>query len=98
MPCIRACPSGALAFGPGERVEPVGKAELNLDTCLTSQGILCDSCAVACPPNVRAIKMVNRKPQLDWDRCTGCGMCAHYCESRPVSLKMIPPSFVTESS
>jgi ferredoxin-type protein NapG len=98
MDCIRACPSGALAFGPEERVEPIGKAELDLETCLTSQGILCDSCAVACPPNVRAIKIVNRQPQLDWDRCTGCGLCVWFCQSRPAALKIIPPSLVAEET
>lgn len=90
LPCIRACPSGALAFSPGETVTPLGLVELNMETCLTVQGILCDSCAVACPPNVRAIKMVNRQPALDPDRCTGCGMCVFYCESEPISLKVVP--------
>jgi ferredoxin-type protein NapG len=98
MDCIRACPSGALAFGPDESVGPIGKVELNLETCITSFGTICDSCAVACPSTVRAIKVVNRIPTLDWDLCTGCGLCVDFCPSQPNSLKIIPPSFVSEAS
>lgn len=95
MPCIEACPSGALAFGENRFVAPIGKATLNLDTCLNLQGILCDTCAMMCPSEARAIRMVNRQPQLDADRCVGCGLCVHYCESVPVSLSVAPQKTVT---
>ena len=68
---------------------PIAKAVLNLDTCLNNQGTICDTCAVMCPPHVKAIKMINRKPLLDVDLCTGCGMCAYYCESEPGSITIV---------
>lgn len=90
MDCIRACPSGALRFDTNGGVDPIGKASLNLDTCLTGQGILCDTCAQVCPSTIEAIRMRNNRPELDVERCTGCGMCAYYCESDPVSITMQP--------
>lgn len=86
MDCVAACPTPALSFGPERMVAPIGRAVLNLETCLTSEGTICDTCASHCPSDVRAITMKNRVPQLDQDRCTGCGLCAWHCESRPGSI------------
>ncbi len=52
MPCIHSCPTGALALEPEKKIAPLGKAVLNLETCLTAEGILCDRCAITCPPPV----------------------------------------------
>lgn len=92
-PCAAACPTEALQFSKPNpdseiTVAPIAKAVLNLDTCLNNQGTICDTCAVMCPPHVNAIKMINRKPQLNADLCTGCGMCAFYCESEPGSISI----------
>ena len=89
MDCVNACPSGALSFGPDQSIRPIGKAVLDLTSCLTQQGILCDACAVVCPSEVGAILMVQRKPQLDEDCCVGCGLCAFHCASTPSSLKIV---------
>ncbi len=86
MPCIKACPSGALSFQEDGSVAPIAKVKLNMNTCLTQDGILCDTCSYRCPQSVRAIKMVGRSPQLDVDKCVGCGLCAFYCDSEPSSL------------
>ena len=67
---------------------PIAKAVLNLDTCLNNQGTICDTCSIMCPPQVKAIKMINRLPQIDSELCTGCGMCAFYCESDPGSIRI----------
>ena len=37
MPCIEACPSGALARQAEEHVRPIAKVSLDLDRCLNSQ-------------------------------------------------------------
>ncbi len=90
MPCIDACPTGALASSPEKEIAPIGKAMLDLETCLAAEGILCDRCAVTCPSDIKAITMRNRMPVLDEEKCVGCGLCVLYCESTPVSLKIVP--------
>lgn len=90
-PCINACPSQALLLPEEDEhhkrtPRPIAKVVLDLDTCLNNQGTLCDTCALMCPPHIKAIKMINRQPQIDPELCTGCGMCAYYCESEPRSI------------
>lgn len=60
-------PEARLAKGPVAIIE-----------CL--QDIPCDPCVSACPVN--AIKMqtgITDKPQLEFDKCTGCGACLPKC-------------------
>lgn len=83
MPCISACPSGALSRAEGERVAPIATVSLDFEHCLNAQGILCDTCSYRCPSHVRAIRMVNRRPVLDASLCTGCGMCLYHCDADP---------------
>ena len=68
------------------------KKNLHLDECLTSEGILCDTCAQFCPSEVKAITMIRRAPVLDRDRCVGCGLCVYYCESdrQPLTVEPLP--------
>jgi len=90
MDCIHACPSGALSFGGNEKVAPIARAVINLDLCLVSQGVLCDTCAVRCPTEIKAIRMKERFPVLDAERCTGCGLCAYHCEAEPHAITILP--------
>ena len=101
MDCVKACPSGALSFWYGRlsddpngsncgKVGPIGKVRLDLDACLTSDGIICDRCAVTCPEEVKAITIRGRRPVLDLQKCTGCGLCVLYCEADPKALKVAP--------
>jgi len=88
MDCIHACPSGALLFGENEKVSPIARAVIHLDLCLVSQGVLCDTCAVRCPTDIKAIRMRGRFPVLDGDRCTGCGLCAYHCEAESAAISI----------
>jgi ferredoxin-type protein NapG len=90
MDCIRACPSGALSFRRDGTVPPIAKVRLNPASCLNEQGILCDTCVMHCPPSVRALSLVSRKPQLNPDACTGCGLCAFHCEASPGAFTIHP--------
>ena len=90
MPCIAACPSGALAREAEEPVAAIGTVTLDLNRCLNAQGILCDTCSYRCPTHVKAIRMVNRKPVLDVDECVGCGMCVYHCDAEPPAFEFGP--------
>ena len=90
MPCINACPSGALHRDAAYPVPPMAKVVLDLDQCLNSQGILCDVCSYRCPQHIKAIRMVGRTPVLDSERCTGCGMCLFHCEAEPSAFHYGP--------
>ncbi len=90
MPCIAACPSGALVREDDEPVAPIGKVSLDLNACLNTQGVLCDVCSYRCPTHVKAIRMVDRMPALETDRCTGCGMCVYHCEAEPSAFRIVP--------
>ena len=32
-----------------------------------------------CPPQIKAIRMRGRFPELDAELCTGCGLCEEVC-------------------
>ncbi|MGI9241948.1 MAG: 4Fe-4S dicluster domain-containing protein [Verrucomicrobiales bacterium] len=91
MPCIAACPSGALVRETEQPVPAMAKVALDLDRCLNRQGILCDTCSFRCPTDIRAIRMVQRMPVLDVEACTGCGMCVFHCEAKPSAFSLIFP-------
>ncbi|MFK5921270.1 MAG: hypothetical protein QM496_03770 [Verrucomicrobiota bacterium] len=96
-PCISACPSDALQIPKTDSHEAkplaaIAAAVLDLDSCLNNQGTICDTCALMCPPHIKAIKMISRQPHIDVELCTGCGMCAYYCESEPGSITIVPLS------
>ena len=90
MDCIESCPSGALAFNANHSADPIGKAVLSLEACLNQQGILCDDCAVVCPEGVKAIRILERQPRIDEDKCVGCGLCAVHCAADPPALRIEP--------
>lgn len=56
----------------------LAKGPVAIIECL--QDIPCDPCVSACPVN--AIKMkegITDRPQLEFDTCTGCGLCVPRC-------------------
>jgi len=51
------------------------------------QEIPCNPCSTSCP--FGAITMgddINQKPQLNWDKCTGCGICVYSCPGLAISV------------
>jgi ferredoxin-type protein NapG len=93
FPCIWACPSGALC-GPTPSA-PLATVEIHNENCLNSQGIICETCILHCPPSVKAIRMEGpfhaRMPTIDQSLCVGCGLCAYHCEqgSEAIEVKKI---------
>ncbi len=86
--CARACPSGALA--PPDHWTRIRLGELRIDPgkCLDVAGTPCDLCALACPSEVRAIRLTSAGPLVDFDRCTGCGQCVAVCPAEPRALRV----------
>ncbi|MBI5814184.1 MAG: ferredoxin-type protein NapG [Nitrospinae bacterium] len=92
IPCVKACPSGAL----DKSLKDISKSRMGLavlsdrETCLAIKGLRCEVCYNACPLIGKAIKLemwVNQRtgkhtifePVVHSDSCTGCGKCEHSC-------------------
>ncbi|KAB0608865.1 MauM/NapG family ferredoxin-type protein [Castellaniella defragrans] len=101
IPCLRACPTGAL--DPGlERIEDaaMGVAVLSHpEFCNSYVGnSFCDSCVRACPLQGLAISLAVGPtpmgglftPTVDPDVCTGCGKCEHDCIAPSAAIRVAP--------
>ena len=88
MDCIQACPTDTLSFNDANTANLIGKAELDIDLCLTQQGILCDDCVTVCPSGIQAITIKNNSPVIDEALCVGCGMCAYHCPAPAKAIRI----------
>ena len=92
IPCVVACPSGALV----RELTDIGQARMGLavlidqENCLNFLGLRCDVCYRVCPVIDKAItleRMHNPRsdrhamllPTVHSDHCTGCGKCEKAC-------------------
>jgi ferredoxin-type protein NapG len=103
IPCMKACPSGALSKSlPTIYESRMGLAVLlDHENCLNHLGLRCDVCYRVCPLIDEAITLdllVNRRsgvhtlfiPVVHSKRCTGCGMCEHSCVLENAAIKVLP--------
>lgn len=107
IPCVAACPTGALDHG----LTDIDDARMGLavlvdhETCLNYQGLRCDVCYRVCPSIDQAITLDlqhNRRsgkhalfiPTVHSEHCTGCGKCERACcrKSPPSHPSGIPHS------
>lgn len=82
--CAAACPAGALKVreNVARRDLHLGHAIWKKNLCIrTTAGVSCTACARKCP--VGAIAIVQGFPQIDKEKCIGCGACEHVCPARP---------------
>jgi ferredoxin-type protein NapF len=83
--CGRACPSGAIARMPlaQKRAWSIGVAAVDIVTCALANGQECTACIRACPNEAIAVTAAEdgfeSRPQVDVDRCNGCGACEAAC-------------------
>ncbi|MBT3923237.1 MAG: 4Fe-4S dicluster domain-containing protein [Nitrospina sp.] len=96
LPCISACPDGALL--PVQELTDVnmGYAILDKKKCQAYGDTFCQQCVIDCPvPG--AIHQVDDKPIIDKNICTGCGVCMRSCSTVNIPLAIkIKPQMVVE--
>jgi len=103
IPCVQACPSGALS----KSLPTIYEAKMGLavlldhENCLNHLGLRCDVCYRACPLIDEAITLkvrVNQRsgvhtlfiPVVHSKYCTGCGKCEHSCVLDNAAVKVLP--------
>ena len=103
IPCVKACPTGALDRSLTDiRESRMGLAALvDQETCLNFLGLRCDVCYRVCPVIDQAItleKIHNPRsdrhalllPTVHSDHCTGCGKCEKSCVLPEAAIKIYP--------
>lgn len=103
IPCVKACPTGAL----DPELKNIDDARMGLavlvdhETCLNYLGLRCDVCYRTCPLIDEAITLSpehNRRsgrhtifiPTVHSEKCTGCGRCEHACVLDVAAIKVFP--------
>lgn len=103
LPCVKACPTGAL----DPALKEIDKARMGLavlidqESCLNFLGLRCDVCYRICPALDRAITLEHRHnprsdrhamllPTVHSDACTGCGKCEKSCVLEIPAIKVLP--------
>ena len=103
IPCVKACPTGAL----DPAMQNIDDARMGLavlidqESCIAFQGLRCEVCFNVCPLANKAISL-NRThnqrtgkhalivPVIHSDACTGCGKCEHACILEEAAIKVLP--------
>lgn len=103
IPCVAACPSGAL----DPALDDINDARMGVavlvdqENCLNMRGLRCDICYRDCPLIDSAITLEMRRnartgahaifaPTVHADSCTGCGKCEHVCILEEAAIKVVP--------
>jgi ferredoxin-type protein NapG len=103
IPCVKACPTGALDPGLTDiKLSKMGVAVLiDQETCLNFLGLRCDVCYRVCPRidkaitlvpqhNVRTDKHTQFIPTVHSSECTGCGKCEKACVLETAAIRVLP--------
>lgn len=91
--CADACEVAALRR---EDAPPWAlRAAVAMPQCLNARGIVCASCADACPERAIALPRPSRGGAItvDVSACTGCGACVAVCPTDAVTLFEPNPEF-----
>ncbi|MBY0464870.1 MAG: ferredoxin-type protein NapG [Burkholderiales bacterium] len=103
VPCVKACPTGAL----DPKLTDITQAKMGVavlideENCLNFLGLRCDVCYRVCPVIDKAITLekVNNPrsdrhamllPTVHADACTGCGKCERSCVLEEAAIKVLP--------
>lgn len=85
--CAAACQPGALKAAPGER--PWRILPVFGEKCMARGNVVCRTCGDAC--EAAAIRFRPRLggaalPEVDEEKCTGCGACVAPCPAAAITL------------
>lgn len=103
IPCVKACPTGALDHA----LTDITKSKMGLavlvdeENCLNFLGLRCEICYRICPLIDKAITLeqqLNARtgkhalfiPVVHSDACTGCGKCEAGCPLEVAAIKVYP--------
>jgi len=103
IPCVKACPTGAL--DPG--LTNIDDSRMGLavivdqENCIAFQGLRCEVCYNICPLEGKAISLERQHnvrtgkhalfiPVVHSSDCTGCGKCEHACILEQAAIKILP--------
>jgi len=103
IPCVKACPTGALDHG----LTDIDQARMGLavvidqESCIAFHGLRCEVCFNVCPIRGKAITldMLHNPrsgkhalfiPVVHSDACTGCGKCEKSCILDEAAIKVLP--------
>lgn len=103
IPCVAACPTGAL----DPALDNIDDAKMGVavlvdqENCLNFLGLRCDVCYRVCPVIDEAITLETSHnarsghhaifaPTVHADACTGCGMCEKSCVLPEAAIKVLP--------
>jgi ferredoxin-type protein NapG len=102
VPCVKACPTGAL----DHRLTDINEARMGTacivdrEGCLAIQGLRCEVCFNRCPlrgvaitlehsVNERTQRHVILEPVVHKEACTGCGICEQVCIREEPVIKVV---------
>lgn len=103
IPCVKACPTGAL----DPALTDITKAKMGVavlidqENCLNFLGLRCDVCYRVCPvidqaitlekfSNPRSDRHAMLLPTVHAEHCTGCGKCEKSCVLEQAAIKVLP--------
>jgi ferredoxin-type protein NapG len=105
IPCLKACPTGAI--DPAlEDIDNsrMGLAVIDIENCLSWQGLRCEICHRECPVQGKAITVEHHPrrlskhamfvPLVHSDACTGCGICEKACPTQKAAIRIVQPQLV----
>ena len=101
IPCVKACPTGAL----DPELTNIDDSRMGLavvvdkETCIAFRGLRCEVCFNVCPVrgkaitlemqhNIRSGKHALFIPVVHSSDCTGCGKCEHACILEEAAIKV----------
>jgi MauM/NapG family ferredoxin protein len=91
LQCSHVCPSGALLPTHSNNDVMMGKAQLDVATCLTHHGQACTACVEHCPrPGALVLDGPHGELRVDEQFCVGCGLCEKFCPTEPQSIRVQP--------